>query len=59
VRNAFSGVKPRHSIPFFYNPDYEALVQPVSTCPPAIGQSPHEPCTVGEHLRAMHLKTHA
>ena len=59
VRNAFSGVKLRHSIPFFYNPDYEALVQPVSTCPPAIGQSPHEPCTVGEHLRAMHLKTHA
>ncbi|MES2189954.1 MAG: 2-oxoglutarate and iron-dependent oxygenase domain-containing protein [Pseudomonadota bacterium] len=59
VRNTFSGVKPRHSIPFFYNPDHEALVQPVPTCLPAAGQSAFEPCTVGEHLRAMHLKTHA
>lgn len=58
VRNVFSGVKPRHSIPFFYNPDYEALVKPVATCVPA-GESPaFEPCTVGEHLRDMHLKTH-
>ncbi|MES2399479.1 MAG: 2-oxoglutarate and iron-dependent oxygenase domain-containing protein [Pseudomonadota bacterium] len=59
VRNTFSGAKPRHSIPFFYNPDYEALVQPVPTCPPVAGHSAFKPCTVGEHLRAMHLKTHA
>lgn len=58
VRNVFSGGKSRHSIPFFYNPDYEALVQPVATCL-TDGVSAFESCTVGEHLRAMHLKTHA
>lgn len=58
VRNVHSGGAPRHSLPFFYTPDYEAQVAPVATCVPA-GESPRfEPCTVGEHLQAMYRKTY-
>jgi len=58
VRNVHSGDAPRHSIPFFYTPDYEAQVVPVPTCVPA-GEAPRfEPCTVGEHLQAMYRKTY-
>jgi isopenicillin N synthase-like dioxygenase len=58
VRNVHSGGAPRHSIPFFYTPDYEAQVVAVPTCVPA-GEAPrHAPCTVGEHLQAMYRKTY-
>ncbi len=58
VRNVHSGGAPRHSIPFFYSPDYEARVEPVATCVPA-GEAPRfAPCTVGEHLREMYQKTY-
>jgi len=58
VRNRASGGAPRHSIPFFYNPDYEARVEPVATCVPA-GTTPlYPPCTVGEHLREMYARTY-
>ncbi|WPB56188.1 isopenicillin N synthase family dioxygenase [Xylophilus sp. GOD-11R] len=58
VRNVRSGGAPRHSIPYFYNPDYEARVEPVATCVPA-GTAPlYEPCTVGEHLRQMYARTY-
>ncbi|QHI99794.1 isopenicillin N synthase family oxygenase [Xylophilus rhododendri] len=58
VRNVASGGAPRHSIPFFYNPDYEARVEPVATCVPAGTRPLYEPCTVGEHLREMYAKTY-
>lgn len=58
VRNVHSAGAPRHSIPFFYTPDYEAQVSPVATCVPA-GETPrYAPCTVGEHLQAMYQKTY-
>jgi isopenicillin N synthase-like dioxygenase len=58
VRNVHSAGAPRHSIPFFYTPDYEAQVSPVATCVPA-GENPRfAPCTVGEHLQAMYQKTY-
>jgi isopenicillin N synthase-like dioxygenase len=58
VRNVHSGGAFRHSLPFFYSPDYEARVEPVATCVPA-GQTPaFTPCTVGEHLREMYQKTY-
>ncbi len=58
VRNVHSGGAPRHSIPFFYTPDYEARVAPVATCVPE-GEAPRfDPCTVGEHLQAMYRKTY-
>ncbi len=58
VRNTQSNGAARYSIPFFYNPDYEAVVAPVPTCLPP-GEAPkYEPCTVGEHLRQMYAKTY-
>lgn len=58
VRNVHSAGAPRHSIPFFYTPDYEASVSPVPTCI-ADGETPRfAPCTVGEHLQAMYQKTY-
>lgn len=58
VRNVASGGAPRHSIPFFYNPDYEARVEPVATCVPAGTEPLYQPCTVGEHLREMYARTY-
>ncbi|MCZ2497850.1 isopenicillin N synthase family oxygenase [Xylophilus sp. Kf1] len=58
VRNVASGGAPRHSIPFFYNPDYEARVAPVATCVPDGTEPLYPPCTVGEHLREMYARTY-
>jgi isopenicillin N synthase-like dioxygenase len=58
VRNLHSAGRPRHSIPFFYSPDYLARVAPVSTCVSADNPPRVEPCTVGEHLRQMAAKTY-
>lgn len=58
VRNVSSGGRPRHSIPFFYSPDYEARVEalPGTVAP---GERPKsEPCTAGEHLREMAERTY-
>ncbi|MDD0838321.1 2-oxoglutarate and iron-dependent oxygenase domain-containing protein [Curvibacter sp. HBC61] len=59
VRNRHSGGAARYSIPFFYEPDYLAPITPVpGTVAP--GETPRfEPCTAGEHLRQMYLKTYA
>ena len=59
VRNRHSGGAARHSIPFFYEPDYLAPIEPVpGTVAP--GETPrYSPCTAGEHLRQMYLKTYA
>ena len=59
VRNTLSGGQERYSIPFFYEPDYLASIMPVpGTLAP--GEKPlFEPCTAGEHLRQMYLKTYA
>ncbi len=58
VRNVSSGGAPRYSIPFFYNPDFEAVVSPVSTCVSEEDPARFEPCTVGEHLAEMYRKTY-
>ena len=58
VRNVHSGGQPRHSIPFFFSPDYEARIEPLPSCLTA-GQVPRErPCTAGEHLREMYDRTY-
>ena len=58
VRNLHSGGAPRFSIPFFYEPDYFARIEAVpGTVPP--GEAPRfAPCTAGEHLREMYLRTY-
>jgi isopenicillin N synthase-like dioxygenase len=58
VRNVHSGGHARHSIPFFYSPDYEARVEPVPTCVSAENPPRYEACTVGEHLREMYARTY-
>lgn len=58
VRNLHSGGAPRYSIPFFYEPDYCAHIVPVPGTL-AAGETPRfAPCTAGEHLREMYLKTY-
>ena len=59
VRNRFSGGAARYSIPFFYEPDYFARIEPVPGTVPD-GEAPrYAPCTAGEHLREMYRKTYA
>ena len=58
VRNVYSAGQPRHSIPFFYSPDYLASVAPVATCVSDDNPPRFEPCTVGEHLQQMAAKTY-
>jgi isopenicillin N synthase-like dioxygenase len=59
VRNTLSSGAPRYSIPFFYEPDYLARIEPVpGTLKP--GDKPlFEPCTAGEHLTQMYRKTYS
>jgi len=58
VRNRHSNGRARYSIPFFFEPDYQALIEPVpGTLAP--GETPRlKPCTAGEHLREMYLRTY-
>lgn len=58
VRNVHSGGQARYSIPFFYEPAYPARIEPVPGTV-ATGETPRfQPCTAGEHLREMYLKTY-
>lgn len=58
VRNTLSGGQARYSIPFFYEPDYLALIEAVPGTL-AEGDKPlFEPCTAGEHLKQMYQKTY-
>ena len=58
VRNVSSGGRPRHSIPFFYSPDYEARVEALPGTVPAGERPLSDPCTAGEHLRQMAERTY-
>ena len=53
-----AAAQPRHSIPFFYSPDYLARVEPVPTCVSADNPPRYAPCTAGEHLQQMAAKTY-
>jgi isopenicillin N synthase-like dioxygenase len=58
VRNVHSNGQKRYSIPFFYSPDYEASVEPIASCI-AQGETPrYAPCSAGEHLHEMYVKTY-
>lgn len=57
VRNRHSGGAPRFSIPFFYEPNYDARIEAVPGTVPA-GEAPRfVPCSAGEHLRQMYQRT--
>jgi isopenicillin N synthase-like dioxygenase len=57
VINRGSG-RDRYSMPFFYDPNYHARIEPVpGTVAP--GEAPlFTPCTAGEHLAEMYRKTY-
>ncbi len=58
VRNTQSGGAPRYSIPFFYEPDYLTRIEALPGTI-AAGETPRfAPCTAGEHLREMYMKTY-
>jgi isopenicillin N synthase-like dioxygenase len=58
VRNVASGGEPRYSIPFFYSPDYRTRVEPLPGCAGPANPPRWAPCTVGEHLHEMYMKTY-
>lgn len=49
---------PRYSMPVFYDPNYNAVIN----CLPTLLDRPegpdYQPCTVGEHIAAMYAKTY-
>ena len=53
-----SSGKDRYSMPFFFEPNFDAIVECLPSCarrrPPQ-----HEPCTAGEHLLQKYAATHA
>ena len=59
VRNTLSSGAARYSIPFFYEPDYMARIEPVPGTLAAGSKPLLEPCTAGEHLTQMYQKTYA
>lgn len=58
VRNIYSQGQSRYSIPFFYEPDYMALIKAVpGTIAP--GETPKfATCTAGDHLKEMYRQTY-
>lgn len=58
VRNVASGGRPRHSIPFFFSPDYDARVEALPGTVAAGAEPLWAPCTAGEHLRQMAERTY-
>lgn len=58
VRNRRSGGSARYSIPFFFEPDYAARIEPVPGTVPAGASARFASCTAGEHLREMYRRTY-
>lgn len=58
VKNTFSKGQYRYSIPFFYEPDYHAVITPVPGTLQEGEQAKFEPCTVGEHLEQMYNRSY-
>ncbi len=58
VRNRFSLGLSRYSIPFFYEPDYLARIEPIPGTIIPGDKVRFTPCTAGEHLEEMYSKTY-
>ena len=48
----------RHSIPFFFEPNFEARIEPIAGTVSDSRPRRYESCTAGEHLKAMVQKTY-
>jgi isopenicillin N synthase-like dioxygenase len=58
VVNASKSGAPRYSVPFFFEPNYEAPIEPIAGTVSADRPRRYGPCTAGEHLRHMVEKTY-
>lgn len=50
--------KERYSVPFFFEPDFDALVECLDVCRGEDGPK-YPPITAGQHLMSMYAQTHA
>jgi isopenicillin N synthase-like dioxygenase len=48
----------RYSVPFFFNPNFNARVECVHTCASADNPPKYEPCTVSEHIAEMYRRSY-
>lgn len=53
-----SSGKDRYSMPFFFEPNFDAEVKCLPNCTQR-GAPQHEPCTAGQHLLQKYAATHA
>jgi isopenicillin N synthase-like dioxygenase len=51
--------KERYSIPFFFDANYHAKVECISTCQNSTNPPKYPPITAGEHIMEMYRKTYA
>ena len=54
-----SGETERYSIPFFYEPNFDTVVECLETCIDQGEKPKYESTTAGEHLLSMYNQTHA
>ena len=54
-----AGAKDRFSIPFFFDPNFDALVECLESCCSKDNPAKYPPITAGQHLLNMYAKTHA
>jgi isopenicillin N synthase-like dioxygenase len=50
--------KERYSIPFFFDPNYHALVECLPTCQSSAKPPQYAPITAGAHIMEMYRKTY-
>lgn len=54
-----NGDRERYSIPFFYEPDFDTVVECLDVCKSEGNPPKYEPTTAGQHLLDKYLQTHA
>ena len=58
VRNGNAARRDRYSVPFFFSPDHNAVIECLPTCRDADRPPLHATCTAGEHLMEMFNRTY-
>ena len=53
------GAKERYSVPFFFEPNFDALVECLESCCDDDNPAKYPPITAGQHLLNMYASTHA
>mmetsp|Transcript_3899 Transcript_3899/g.6004 ORF Transcript_3899/g.6004 Transcript_3899/m.6004 type:complete len:318 (-) Transcript_3899:26-979(-) len=53
------GAKERYSVPFFFEPNFDALVECLESCCDEDNPAKYPPITAGQHLLNMYASTHA